>query len=389
MQAVRRRHRLQLTRSGDKGTWGRRSAYRKALRRSCKANETGHRFTQPAGYFVPTSPCPRQACGSRSPLWKHLPTWQIVTPIERSIFRTAWHVFSNPVVGENTTMNPRRPINYLRSHRLRWGLSQKELAYLLGWDRPDVISRIEKKQRPPTLALAMACFILFGTSAPQLFPDMSASIEAFVMARVWEMYETIQGDPSRRTKKKIELLEDAIARADRRKHAAAYDIAKTAQAGARDLFSNEGVWVCSSGALVLAGRLGHAGDGWSRPRKALPQAHRRAPRIAYSRCARPPRHQQDRHAPCGPHSSAQSSDAAARKAPRRLVRTYSRAQVLDYFEEFGARPSTGSPKTSQSRFPHSACMSRRRGSRGRARPANGHLRRRRFGVDVSASQYKA
>ena len=119
------------------------------------------------------------------------------------------------------TMNARRPIHYLRSHRLRWGLSQKELAYLLGWDRPDVISRIEKKQRPPTLALAMACFILFGTSAPQLFPDMSASIEALVMARVWEMYETIQGDPSRRTKKKIELLEAAIERADRRRHATA------------------------------------------------------------------------------------------------------------------------------------------------------------------------
>jgi transcriptional regulator with XRE-family HTH domain len=118
-------------------------------------------------------------------------------------------------------MNARTPIHYLRSHRLCWGLSQKELAYLLGWDRPDVISRIEKKQRPPTLPLAMACFILFGTSAPQLFPDMSASIEALVMARVWEMYETIQGDPSRRTKKKIELLEAAIERADRRKHAAA------------------------------------------------------------------------------------------------------------------------------------------------------------------------
>jgi DNA-binding XRE family transcriptional regulator len=116
-------------------------------------------------------------------------------------------------------MNARRPINYLRSYRLRWGLSQGELAYLLGWDRPDVISRIEKKQRHPTLSLAMACFILFGTPAPLLFPDMSTSIEALVMARVWEMYETIQGNPSRRTKKKIELLEDAIARADQRKRA--------------------------------------------------------------------------------------------------------------------------------------------------------------------------
>jgi transcriptional regulator with XRE-family HTH domain len=116
-------------------------------------------------------------------------------------------------------MNARRPVNYLRSYRLRWGLSQKELAYLLGWDRPDVISRIERKQRAPTLPVAMACYILFDASAAQLFPDISAGIEQLVMARVQEMYETIQGDPSRRTKKKIELLEDAIARADRRKRA--------------------------------------------------------------------------------------------------------------------------------------------------------------------------
>ena len=148
-----------------------------------------------------------------------MPTWRKRTPIERNLFRSAWHVFSNQAVGETRIMNTRRPINYLRSYRLRWGLSQKELAYLLGWDRPDIISRIERKQRAPTLALAMACYILFDTQAAQLFPDISAGIEHLVMARVQELYETIQGDPSRRTKKKIELLEDAIARADRRKRA--------------------------------------------------------------------------------------------------------------------------------------------------------------------------
>jgi len=37
------------------------------------------------------------------------------------------------------------------------------------------------------------------------------------MARVWELYEKIQGDPSKKTKIKIELLEGAIERADQRK----------------------------------------------------------------------------------------------------------------------------------------------------------------------------
>jgi transcriptional regulator with XRE-family HTH domain len=114
-------------------------------------------------------------------------------------------------------MKTRKPVNYLRSYRLRWGLSQGELANLLGWKGSEVISRIEKKQRPPTLRLVIACFILFGTPAAELFPDISASIEIDVMARVQEMYETIQGNPSRKTKRNIELLESAIERADERK----------------------------------------------------------------------------------------------------------------------------------------------------------------------------
>jgi transcriptional regulator with XRE-family HTH domain len=116
-------------------------------------------------------------------------------------------------------MKIRKPLNYLRSNRLRWGLSQGELAHLLEWKRAEVISRIEKKQRPPTLKLVIACFILFGTPAAELFPDISASIETDVMARVWELYEEIQGEPSRKTKIIIELLEGAIERAEQRKRA--------------------------------------------------------------------------------------------------------------------------------------------------------------------------
>ena len=115
-------------------------------------------------------------------------------------------------------MKIRKPANYLRSHRLRWGLSQGELARLLGWKRAEVVSRIEQKHRPPTLKLVIACFILFGTAAAELFPDISASIEIDVMARIWELYEKVQGDPSKKTKIKIELLEGAIARAEQRKH---------------------------------------------------------------------------------------------------------------------------------------------------------------------------
>jgi hypothetical protein len=116
-------------------------------------------------------------------------------------------------------MKAKKPINYVRSFRLRWGLSQGELSHLLGWNRPDVISRVEKKQRAPSLRFVIACFILFGASAVELFPDTAAGVEKTVMARVWEMYESIQGNPSRKTKMKIALLESAIERAQKRKRA--------------------------------------------------------------------------------------------------------------------------------------------------------------------------
>jgi transcriptional regulator with XRE-family HTH domain len=115
-------------------------------------------------------------------------------------------------------MKTKKSVSYLRSYRLRWGLSQKQLAYLLGWPRSEVISRVEKKQRPPSLKLVIACFILFGAPAAELFPDITAGVEAVVMARLWDYYEKIQGDGSRKTKKQIELLEDAIQRAKERSH---------------------------------------------------------------------------------------------------------------------------------------------------------------------------
>src|SRR5215204_3379637 len=124
---------------------------------------------------------------------------------------------SNTCCWRTRVMKAKKPINYLRSFRLRWGLSQGELSKLLGWDRPDVISRIEKKQRLPSLKLVIACFILFGASAAELFPDISTGVERAVMASIWDMYESIQGNPSKKTKTKIALLENAIERAEKRR----------------------------------------------------------------------------------------------------------------------------------------------------------------------------
>lgn len=177
---------------------------------------------------LPTSPRPIFELDKRfvraplGPAWRNPGLCQFgnFSPLPRGM-DLAHHGACSPTLcwWRTQTMKTRKPLNYLRSYRLRWGLSQGELAHLLGWKGAEVISRIEKKQRPPTLQFVMACFILFGTSAAELFPDVAAGIEAGVMARVWEMYERIQGEPSKKTKTKIELFESAIDRAEQRKHA--------------------------------------------------------------------------------------------------------------------------------------------------------------------------
>lgn len=61
----------------------------------------------------------------------------------------------------------------LRTHRRTWGLSQRELADLLGMESRAHISRIERGKRSPTLETALACSTLFGVSLGELFPQLA------------------------------------------------------------------------------------------------------------------------------------------------------------------------------------------------------------------------
>ncbi|MBR0960904.1 helix-turn-helix domain-containing protein [Bradyrhizobium japonicum] len=109
-------------------------------------------------------------------------------------------------------MNSNKKFSYLRSYRLRWGLSQRELANLLGCKSPGIISKLEKSTRVPSVKVVIGCFILFGTRAAELFPGVFDGVESGVMKRVWEMYEKTQGSNSKMAKTKMELFEDAIER---------------------------------------------------------------------------------------------------------------------------------------------------------------------------------
>lgn len=83
--------------------------------------------------------------------------------------------------------------SYLRTHRKRSGLTQRELALLLGCQSEAKVSRYERLIRKPCLETAFACQVVFGATPHQLFPGMYASVEQIVTTRARLLAQTLSG----------------------------------------------------------------------------------------------------------------------------------------------------------------------------------------------------
>jgi DNA-binding XRE family transcriptional regulator len=101
---------------------------------------------------------------------------------------------------------------YVRPLRRRWGLTQKELAFLIGAKSGTVVSRIEGVKRTPNLAAALACALVFDVAPVDLFPVLVFQIHGNVRRRVNELYEELQGNPNKLTRKKLDFFEALLAR---------------------------------------------------------------------------------------------------------------------------------------------------------------------------------
>ncbi len=67
--------------------------------------------------------------------------------------------------------------NYLRTHRKRAGLSQDEVAFLLGCRSGAKVSRYERFARLPTLRSAFAYEVIFRTPVSELFAGVFQKVE--------------------------------------------------------------------------------------------------------------------------------------------------------------------------------------------------------------------
>ena len=107
-------------------------------------------------------------------------------------------------------------MSYLRTYRKRGGLTQDEMAFLLGCQSGAKISRFERLARQPNLETALACQVLFGVPAHELFPGVFAEVEKTVTERARQLMarlRTARGQSRSRLRRKLAVLSGPGSRA--------------------------------------------------------------------------------------------------------------------------------------------------------------------------------
>ena len=103
--------------------------------------------------------------------------------------------------------------NYLRTHRKRAGLSQDEIAFLLGCRSGTKVSRYERFARQPSLQTAFAYEVVFRAPARELFGGIFQQVEHTTLNRVQLLVRKLKAaKPDRMTAQKLRALKAAASR---------------------------------------------------------------------------------------------------------------------------------------------------------------------------------
>lgn len=103
--------------------------------------------------------------------------------------------------------------NYLRTHRRRHGLSQAEIAMLLGAVSGTKVSRYENFSRMPGALTVFAFEIVFDQPASELFAGRHEAIQLAVQERARRLIEQLTARPNAQSKKtfrKLALLRSIV-----------------------------------------------------------------------------------------------------------------------------------------------------------------------------------
>lgn len=101
----------------------------------------------------------------------------------------------------------------MRTCRRSWGLTQRELAELIGTVSDANICRLENSKRDPKLRVALACQIIFGVPPATMFPETYGFAAEEVMRNMYRMDQAQSNITSITGLRKRELCALALNRA--------------------------------------------------------------------------------------------------------------------------------------------------------------------------------
>lgn len=105
----------------------------------------------------------------------------------------------------------------LRRERRVWGLTQNEVARLIGFRTAEQCSRLEKEIHLPSSEVLLSSAIVFDVPIEALFPRFYTRIEEKVLLRAAAFYEELQDASDPASIRKREFLDLVMQRAIARK----------------------------------------------------------------------------------------------------------------------------------------------------------------------------
>ena len=85
--------------------------------------------------------------------------------------------------------------NYLRTHRLKTGFTQDDLAAVLGYVNRDSISRHERHESIPSLLIALGYEVFYRVPVSEIFAGLAKTVEFNLEAELSE-YQKYLGEQS-------------------------------------------------------------------------------------------------------------------------------------------------------------------------------------------------
>lgn len=104
-------------------------------------------------------------------------------------------------------------VNYLRIHRRKAGLSQPELAWVLGYSDEGALAKHERFQSLPPFLIALGYEVIFQVPVSELFPGLLQSVAFGIEERLAEFESRLReqsatGPSAAWTARKLEWMNE-------------------------------------------------------------------------------------------------------------------------------------------------------------------------------------